>query len=236
MTKIILTEKEILTTIRLSGVQKSVLAKIVAAATPEVGYEQISNGRNFVAARDILKKLGLIDFSEGTASMTEAGNKVMKDENLMDDTGQLTSDGQSYVEAETPNDIKKPQAGTADPLADPEAMGAEDDLGLDGEEGAGDEDPFSLDEPMESISLIQKANKSVRLLESVGFTPQDIRDMKSDNELSEDLLEKLYYFVEEHDPTWMPYGTKKARDGDPGEWIMEHLDEIIRIVDASSVK
>lgn len=161
MKKLILTEKQILTTIRLSGVQKSILTKIVAAATPEVAYEQISDGRNFVAARDILQKIGLIDFDEGTASLTDSGKKVMKDENLMDDSEQLTSDGQQYVEAETPNDIKKPQPGTADNDASTNPLdGTEDELGFGGEEDpAGSED--ELDAAFKE-GLIQYINNTLR--------------------------------------------------------------------------
>ena len=39
--------------------------------------------------------------------------------------------------------------------------------------------------------------------------------------------EKLYYDLYEYyssDPDYMPYGTQKARDGDPTQWITEHLD------------
>ena len=41
--------------------------------------------------------------------------------------------------------------------------------------------------------------------------------------------EKLYYDVYEQyssDPDYMPYGTQKARDGDPEQWITERLDSI----------
>ena len=40
-------------------------------------------------------------------------------------------------------------------------------------------------------------------------------------ELYEDLFE--YYST---DPDYMPYGTQKARDGDPVVWITERLDDI----------
>ena len=37
---------------------------------------------------------------------------------------------------------------------------------------------------------------------------------------NEELYSELYeYFLED-----MPYGTQKARDGDPVQWITEHLD------------
>ncbi len=37
---------------------------------------------------------------------------------------------------------------------------------------------------------------------------------------NEELYSELYeYFLED-----MPYGTAKARDGDPVQWITEHLD------------
>jgi len=45
--------------------------------------------------------------------------------------------------------------------------------------------------------------------------------IENDN-ISEELLEKLFteYYIDHED---MPYGTKKARTGDPHRWIYERL-------------
>lgn len=45
-----------------------------------------------------------------------------------------------------------------------------------------------------------------------------------DNEMFEDLYE--FYFRE------MPYGTAKARDGDPYQWISNRLEEELQDTDA----
>ncbi len=49
---------------------------------------------------------------------------------------------------------------------------------------------------------------------------EDHGDLMTDHE---DLYNKLYdFFVHE-----MPVGTAKARDGDPDQWIIDHVDEYI---------
>ena len=44
----------------------------------------------------------------------------------------------------------------------------------------------------------------------------------NEDEISDDFYEKLFveYYIDHED---MPYGTKKARDGDPYAWIYERL-------------
>jgi hypothetical protein len=49
----------------------------------------------------------------------------------------------------------------------------------------------------------------------------DDGDLYDDDKLYEDLFE--YYST---DPDYMPYGTQKARDGDPVNWITERLDDL----------
>jgi hypothetical protein len=44
---------------------------------------------------------------------------------------------------------------------------------------------------------------------------RDVRDFEESGEMSENLYDVLYDYYEED----MPYGVKKARDGDPYEWI-----------------
>lgn len=68
----------------------------------------------------------------------------------------------------------------------------------------------------------------------VKFATRDLeklkRAVKTDDELSDGMMEKLQNFVTDYDPEWMPYGTQKARDGDPYEWIYNHMDEIISAI------
>ena len=63
------------------------------------------------------------------------------------------------------------------------------------------------------------------------FTPEEIQiidDVQSGeidiDRVSTKLMDKLY----EHFVADMPYGTQKARDGDPTEYIIDHLHEILR--------
>jgi len=63
----------------------------------------------------------------------------------------------------------------------------------------------------------------------IEFTPEErefiellkMGDVEIEN-ASEGLMEKFYNFFNET----MPYGTMKARTGDPLDWIMQHIDEI----------
>jgi hypothetical protein len=88
--------------LQLTTNQKSVLAKIVAAPTPKVAAEDISQGENIVAARDMLIELGFITFADGVfAALTASGKKIATDENIIDDTGALTDDGRQVLTPET---------------------------------------------------------------------------------------------------------------------------------------
>ena len=93
----ILDEKRVLSTVRLTENQKKVMTRIVASATEKLAAEEISKGRNLVAARDMLVKLGMIEFREGHAALTSDGEQVMKDSNLIDDMGSLTEEGNKFA-------------------------------------------------------------------------------------------------------------------------------------------
>lgn len=87
-----------LASIRLTDNQKRVLSKIVASPTPKVAGEQISDDENLVAATNMLVKLGLVQVSPaGEASLTDQGNQIMQQEALVDETGQLTDDGNKFA-------------------------------------------------------------------------------------------------------------------------------------------
>lgn len=103
----------ILDTFRPTDTQKQVLAKVAGAATPTVAGDAISSGANFVSARNTLAKLGLISFANGEATLTDAGQSLARAENIVDETGRLTPQGQVMARAQQP--------GTA---PEPEVMGA----------------------------------------------------------------------------------------------------------------
>jgi len=87
------------------------------------------------------------------------------------------------------------------------------------------------DEKLIVDALARFQDKS-KVNESASFTPQEKQQLR-DEDISDDLMDKLIAWVIDTDPTWMPYGTQKARDGDPYNWIMDHIHEITpRIVES----
>ena len=78
---------------------------------------------------------------------------------------------------------------------------------------------------------VKKHTRRVNESTHTTITPQDVRLIKMatrrGDELPHQLEDKLIQWVIEYDPTWMPYGTMKARTGDPYVWIYDHLEEII---------
>ena len=94
-----LTETKILTNVHLSDAQKLVMAKIKAAANANVAAEQARNSTNLAAAQKSLSKLGLVQVDDTGATLTDKGIKTMTDENLMDESGELTTEGQKYADA-----------------------------------------------------------------------------------------------------------------------------------------
>ena len=170
-----ITETRTLSTIHLSDMQKSVLSKIIGSATPETAIEEISDGRNMVANRDILIDLKLIQTTEKDAVVTDAGKEVMRDENLIDDSDQLTQDGQQYSQAKDPNDLKDTEDGMADPdIEGPEGAGVEDpmagdepDLDLTGGEEPAPEDDLSLESKIPMIAGMTRVLNESALLKNL---------------------------------------------------------------------
>jgi hypothetical protein len=99
-----------LATINLSDNQKRVLCKAVAAPTPKVAAQEVSNSENLIASRDQLIKLGLLNFTPNGASVTDKGMQVLKDEALVDETGQLSPDGDELAHTDAHG---KPVSGQA---------------------------------------------------------------------------------------------------------------------------
>lgn len=134
----------ILTTIHLSDIQKETLAKVKAAASPEMAWETIYKGpddtdNNMAGARDVLGDLGLLTIGEGTIELTSKGEDVMRGANLLDDMGELTDEGRELAGRGTDE-----KSTAAPPPATPPMGGAEGGLPpLD------QNNPF----PMESLQL-----------------------------------------------------------------------------------
>lgn len=106
----ILSEINTLTTIHLSDVQKAILSKIVGSATPQTAFEEISRGPNMTSSRNILQDLGLIKIANDQATITSIGEKIMKDEALTDDMGQLTDVGNKFAQIHNLDDLKDVEA------------------------------------------------------------------------------------------------------------------------------
>jgi len=90
-------ERELNTALRLTSIQKTVLAKIASSPTEKIAGDSISQGEQLTTARDILVKLGMISFSNGFAALTTSGEEYMKSSNLMDEEGKLTDDGENFA-------------------------------------------------------------------------------------------------------------------------------------------
>ncbi len=214
----LLYEIQILNNIQLSGIQKAILAKIIAAPTPELAYAQISNGINFVASRDILQKLQLIDIHNNVASITKEGKRIMKNENLIDSEDELTPDGQQFVDETDPNKIKSHQSDSDEDIT----TGTNDELGSD----------IPDRNQMESLIQIIDANRALlsETLPPITFTLLEVCRMETETDLSPELLDKIQQFVVEHDASWMPKYTQESRLSDPHKWIMNRLPQIVKII------
>ena len=169
-----------LTSIRLSETQKTLMCQITAAPTEELAYEASENGTNIVAARDQLEKLGLLVWEEGSASITDAGTEVMKDEALLDqDSGELTELGNKYVYGESGDQQQAPE-----PEGDPMDL----DMGMgDGRDTApnpnSDGDPLadggSVDQAAQNGDDLQMNSfDMIRAMNDVHILSEQIRRFK----------------------------------------------------------
>lgn len=84
---------------RLTLTQKSVLVGIYAAATPELAFEAMTGSQNVFEAGKQLRSLGLIsiDVDDARAGVTDAGQEALANNNLVDDMGELTEEGQNLL-------------------------------------------------------------------------------------------------------------------------------------------
>lgn len=97
MTKLF--EGAVLTSIRLTDNQKKVLTRILNAPTEQLGYEAVTTEKKAITAGNILSKLGLLtlDAANNKAIVTDAGKEVMRNENLIDDSDELTDEGNEFA-------------------------------------------------------------------------------------------------------------------------------------------
>ena len=98
-----------------------------------------------------------------------------------------------------------------------------------------------MEENTELSSMLKYAGVPLResvLTDSTGHTlghilqrfSREVADFEKGAELDQDLFDALYdYYFDD-----MPYGTKKARDGDPYEWVSERLADELGIAESNS--
>jgi len=153
--------------IALSAAEKFVLTKLIAAETPQNAFQEVTRGDNVVAARDKLTKLQLMTTTNDTAQITEQGQEVLRKEALIDESGQLTEEGQMYGFAQTPEDAAKadhdlkgkPEAPMQPTAEQPPMSGASptDSTGAASQQ-SGEPDAFSI----ESLEMLQGFNEVLK--------------------------------------------------------------------------
>lgn len=150
-------EVRVLTNVRLSETQKIILARVVSADNPHVGYESINEGRNLVASSKELAQLGLLQINQGEANITDKGNEVLINEGLIDETGELTEEGQKYAEMKGPSEKGKETEPPEPTDTEQPQGGMSQDLGMD--MGGGDQmqmQSFDLLSAMEDEILLSE--------------------------------------------------------------------------------
>ena len=140
----------ILTTLHLSNIQKEVLAKVKASPNGHIAWEEITKAsenfdQNFSSARDVLGNLGLLKVGEGTLEITEKGEEVMRDENIVDDMGELTDNGRQL------SSINRTEPSSETRTSDVGSSSSDVGGGL----------------PMESFGLLRGINESSNELERI---------------------------------------------------------------------
>lgn len=159
----LLQEVNTLTSIRLSETQKEALCSVIAAPTEEMAYEAVTAGTNMVAARDQLSDLGLLDWTEGSASVTDKGMGVLEDEALVDEMGELTEVGNGYAYGEgDPNASGAPAEPQPD-LTPPDQMSQDNGMQRDQDPVSDASDPMDDGGPslMDGYTLLQAINKQI---------------------------------------------------------------------------
>lgn len=129
----------LLSTLRPTQNQLTVLAKIIASQeVPARAAAEISSNANLIAARNILMKLGLILYTDNSATLTDKGTQLAKEQNIIDESGQLTDEGNKLAST-----LANGQQSKEEPQPEiDQSMGGNPDMGL-GDIGAPSMEGFS---------------------------------------------------------------------------------------------
>lgn len=82
---------------RLTSTQQEVIATISASATPVAAYDATSGSQNLLNARKALETLGAVSISGNGVELTQRGQQYALDYDIVDETGELTENGQELV-------------------------------------------------------------------------------------------------------------------------------------------
>jgi hypothetical protein len=75
-----------------------VLAILVANNDkPNIAARQVSTDANLIGARNLLMKLNVITYSDAQAKLTDTGMILAADNNIIDDSGNLTDVGSKFL-------------------------------------------------------------------------------------------------------------------------------------------
>ena len=88
--------------------QKLLLLIVKVSATPEQAFETIIGNDNLIAARNTLQKLNYISINNNQITLTDEGTSALTEFNLIDESGNLTDDGQKLISV-IPNAPKSQQ-------------------------------------------------------------------------------------------------------------------------------
>jgi hypothetical protein len=95
----------------LSDFQKGLLASLTQAATGEQGYMTAVGSQNSIAALHQLQMLGYVTVYGRQVGLTSTGRQAAVQNNLIDQTGKLTPEGQQQVTDFTKNKQEYVNAG-----------------------------------------------------------------------------------------------------------------------------
>ena len=113
----------IIQSIHLSDMQARVMLIVHQAPTPEVAFEELGAQDpriedNLLGARDNLARIGLLDVGPNALSVNEKGEEVMRDEYLIDESGQPTEKGNEILQAHSDEQPERGPTGDMPPGAE----------------------------------------------------------------------------------------------------------------------
>jgi len=87
----------------LNNNQKGLLISIFSSATPRQAYETSTGTPNATSAKNDLLRFGLIAQNDDGLVITQKGNEALLSNNLVDDMGVITDEGQKQLDDFTQN-------------------------------------------------------------------------------------------------------------------------------------